>query len=131
MTGFEWKMFVDVADTLCQSDEESFIRCAISRYYYAAFGTSRHYLTETMKELHFLKGEKIHSRVLKRFEDSLFEEEETIYQPLSRLKNFRISADYDKKLRKHNIELIKKEALFVLKKLQSLCDNPIYEQDNE
>ena len=41
MTVFEWEHFINVADNLCQNDEESFIRSAISRYYYAAFGTSR------------------------------------------------------------------------------------------
>ena len=109
MTIFEWEQLIDVADNLCQHDEESFIRSAISRYYYAAFGTSRQYLTETLKELEFIKGDNIHSRVLKRFERSLFDEEQIIYPPLARLKNLRVNADYDKRLRNNNIDFIKKK----------------------
>lgn len=126
MNTFQWKDFVDVADELCNKNNEASIRCALSRYYYAAFGHSREYLTDTLKEHQYVSGEDIHSRVLNRFEDSSFDEENIISDPLDRLRKSRINADYDKKLRKHNMSIIKKETKFVLDKVDKLNQNPVH-----
>ena len=71
-----------------------------------------------------MNGNKIHSRVLNRFNNSTYEYEKEIYKPLSRLKNFRVNADYDKKLRNHNMEFIKKQTNIVLEKMSYLNKNP-------
>ena len=75
-----------------KNDDEASKRTAISRFYYAAFGSSREYLTEVLNESQYLSRKDIHSKVLKRFQDSLYPDENSIHPLLLKLRSERNKA---------------------------------------
>ena len=54
------------------------------------------------------------------------DEEKSIANPLDRLRKSRVNADYDKKLRNHDLKIIKKEAEFVLDEIDKLNQDPVH-----
>ena len=127
MSNFEWSDFFKVGKKLKNGDEAS-KRTAISRFYYAAFGSSREYLTEVLNESQYLSRKDIHSKVLKRFQESLYPDENSIHPLLLKLRSERNKADYSKLYVPKNINAREKDSKEILKKVEELNKNPSHKR---
>lgn len=94
MTKFDWELFSNVGDDLSQINDEAHIRSAISRYYYAVFGSARYYLAEYMYEESFLHVSQAHSKVCTRLKSSHDDNESALGELLENLMEKRVDADY-------------------------------------
>lgn len=89
---FQWSHFLTTARGLSQSLDESSLRCAISRAYYAAFHDARDYLLESKRET---QGGSEHEKVWRAFGKSTDKREfRQIWNWATRLRDARIDSDY-------------------------------------
>jgi len=87
---FDWGSNLQVAEELIKNEQEEYHRSAISRAYYAAFGTARTYLDSKSFPYDNGKG-SIHKKVWASFELIASD----IFVIGDRLKRSRVNADYD------------------------------------
>ncbi|MDD2446022.1 MAG: HEPN domain-containing protein [Clostridia bacterium] len=101
MTVFNWRHYLEVAEEnatnpefLKKESKEGYLRCAISRAYYAAFNCSLEYAKKTYE--YNYKSEKT-SKIFGTHEvliNFLQIKKDKIFYPLKTLKGLRISSDY-------------------------------------
>jgi uncharacterized protein (UPF0332 family) len=110
---FDWREFLNFAESISSNDLPSYNRSGISRAYYAVFGYARLFcVAENLIRQSDLKSYKIHAIVVDALKDSddefLFE----IGARIEALKNRRKEADYEAFSRdvsnKHLLDTIKK-----------------------
>jgi uncharacterized protein (UPF0332 family) len=94
---FRWEKFLEVAETLSSSDagtdREACLRSAVSRAYYAAFGSARSRARE--RRLHTRQSAAEHGEVSVFFAQKYGDAGGEIAKLLSRLRTNRNIADYD------------------------------------
>ena len=132
MTDFEWKDFNLVADRLSVIDEEAFFRSAISRYYYASFGSARYYLVN-LGHQRFLNGRGVHAYLYNDLKKSPDYNEVHLGKILEILFDKRVDADYllnkdgvdlDKEYFKGEVKLVKALSNQALSLTAILKNNP-------
>ncbi len=92
---YDFKEFYDVGEELSQKEDESHIRSAINRDYYALFGESRKYLVEVRKKEYLKSKLGIHTKVCDTLRYSKDITEKYIGDILYNLIEIRGFADYD------------------------------------
>ena len=92
---YDFKEFYDVGEELSQKDDETHIRSAINRDYYALFGESRKYLVEVRKKEYLKSKNRIHGKVCDALRFSKDPTEKYIGDILYNLIEIRGFADYD------------------------------------
>ncbi len=91
---FDWSQYLHLARELAEeTTDETKMRSAISRAYYAAFIKARNYLQE--REGLTIPTQNSHQYVINQFKDSQEKVCEKIGNRLKRLRNRRNQADYD------------------------------------
>jgi len=102
---FDWNNFISIAEYLkdnCDGlnsekciDRETTFRTVINRAYYAAYNVSVQYVLKKFGKISDGDGGK-HARLIKTFQDFKHEKDEykNIAVKLSRIKSYRIRADY-------------------------------------
>jgi uncharacterized protein (UPF0332 family) len=94
---FDWEKYLSVAEALSHADigadREACLRSAVSRSYYAAFGSARSRARE--RRLHTRQSAAEHGEVSVFFAQRYGEEGGEIAKLLSRLRTNRNVADYD------------------------------------
>lgn len=117
---FNWSNFQTIADELAKRDDETAIRSAISRYYYAVFGYARLYLID-------YKNRQSLADVKNILEYSPVETESEIGENLNEMRKLRNDADYDwkkdKRYFKKEIKWIKKKSHDCLNSIEYLKNN--------
>ena len=129
---FQWEEFHQIATELLSNQQEAYIRCAASRYYYSIFGCSREYLIDILHKYEFKDGNNIHKRVYEELIDSKDLNEINLAECLNFLRVIRNHADYDKldecpDYFKRNSEKIIKRTNEAFESLNILRKNPPYE----
>ena len=93
---FNWANFQTIADELAKRDDETAIRSAISRYYYAVFGSARLYLIDYKNRQSLAnKTSNVHRDVKNILEYSPDETESEIGENLNKMRKLRNDTDYD------------------------------------
>lgn len=92
---YDFEEFYEIGKGLSAIDDESHIRSAINRNYYALFGESRKYLVEIRKKENLKTKIGIHSKVCDTLRKSKDPTEKYIGDMLHYLKKARSFADYD------------------------------------
>src|SRR5438876_10299168 len=90
---FRWSEYLELASELAERDEPSALRTAVSRAYYAAFGTAREHLELEGRPLD--EGANIHRSVWSLFLSSDTGPRHYIGLDGSRLRAVRNTSDYD------------------------------------
>ena len=126
---FNWANFQTIADELAKRDDETAIRSAISRYYYAVFGSARLYLIDYKNRQSLAnKTSNVHRDVKNILEYSPDETESEIGENLNKMRKLRNDADYDwkkdKRYFKKEIKGIKKKSHDCLNSIEYLKNNP-------
>ncbi len=119
---FEWKAFLDLAHALSTDlDNESALRTAVSRAYYAAFHRAKSYLARTDPHLHLPDHGASHELVPEHLkEHGRTRIEKGAARRLEELKRLRRWADYDRAQRarmKSQLQKAIKDAEFILEHL--------------
>lgn len=99
MSKIIWEKFFTLAEELSKTNEEEYLRSAISRYYYSLFNLCRFYLVNVMNEYEFDSKNNIHTKIIKRMINSNDYNEFEIGKNLKYLRNRRNNADYDLKFK--------------------------------
>ena len=93
---FQWKDYRLIADELLMQEGEAYVRCAISRYYYSIFGSTRQYLIEDMHKYKFAKDNgDVHWQIYDELTRSDDFNEIQLGECLGFLRVARNHADYD------------------------------------
>ncbi len=95
-TIFDWLEFKDVGDELSLNATESYVRGAITMYYYAIFSAIREYLVKIKKQYQFLNHKDIHRRVWEYLVSTNDYNENEVGEFLSNTRSVRNLANYDK-----------------------------------
>lgn len=95
-TIFDWLEFKDVGDELSLNAAESYVRGAITMYYYAIFSAIREYLVKIKKQYQFLNNKDIHRRVWEYLVSTNDYNENEVGEFLSNTRSVRNLANYDK-----------------------------------
>ena len=95
-TLFDWLEFKDVGDELSLNAAESYVRGAITMYYYAIFSAIREYLVKIKKQYQFLNNKDIHRRVWEYLVSTNDYNENEVGEFLSNTRSVRNLANYDK-----------------------------------
>jgi uncharacterized protein (UPF0332 family) len=115
---FNWKLFLDLAEELAQSEDEARRRTAISRAYYAVVGIAK----GKVKKIYPNAFAGYHEKLWREFESSNSNLHRNIATKGMRLKNKRNRADYDGDILnlERETESAIKEAHNLLKMLESM-----------
>lgn len=92
---FNFEEFYKIGQELSKTDDESHVRSAINRNYYALFGESRKYLVEIKEKKHLKSKNGIHGKVCNALRYSNDSTEKYIGDILFNLIEIRGLADYD------------------------------------
>ncbi len=95
ITIFDWLDFKEVGDDLSKSSEESYVRGAITMYYYAVFSAIRDYLINVKHQFQFNDRRKIHKRLWEFLLDSSNDNANEIGNFLFKVRSVRNHANYD------------------------------------
>lgn len=95
-TIFDWLEFKDVGDELSLNAAESYVRGAITMYYYAIFSAIREYLVKIKKQYQFLNNKDIHRRVWEYLVSTNDYNENEVGEFLSNTRSVRNLANYNK-----------------------------------
>jgi uncharacterized protein (UPF0332 family) len=101
---FDWVRYLTLAQELAvlsegHTNREAFLRCMISRAYYAAFCKSRNYLRDIDKDEALDRSLHVHQLVIDRFKGSDDTTRKDIGAALHRLRRIRNVADYQDNFR--------------------------------
>lgn len=97
---FDWNKYFDLAVDLRKTNEEAYIRSAISRSYYCAFNTAKYYLKAKNRDVNTVNHDQLWSQV-RSVSGNL--EIQVLGQ---RVKRLRKMADYDSVFPKIDSELV-------------------------
>lgn len=89
---FDWKRYLNLAEALLIQGTEDYFRCAISRAYYAAFGSARNKAGISYSSN---QGPEIHEEVRAAFRAKGTRAARSIAELLLDLRRQRNTADYD------------------------------------
>lgn len=92
---YDFEEFFHIGEELSEKSDESHIRSAINRDYYALFGESRRYLVEIKGKKHLKTKKGIHGKVCNALIQSKDPTEKYIGDILLNLIEIRGFADYD------------------------------------
>lgn len=121
---FNWKSFYDVGYHLYEySNEENYLRSAVGRFYYAAFGLVREYCERTHHII--IPSFNAHNILINFLSDSVYSEENRLSSLLYDLRKFRVNADYHNHFIKSYVELAKNFYLALEKLIDELNENPV------
>lgn len=126
---FDFRKLKDVAEYLASKEGEEYDRSAISRYYYALFGSARIYLILVLGELEFVMGRNVHRRICDRLIYSSDSTEHSLGITLDKLRQIRNFADYDWETKdssyfEEKLDFVKKESRIGLEQIEALKNSP-------
>lgn len=122
-TIFDWLDFKGIADDLSKNSSESNIRASIILYYYAVFSAIREYLIKIKKQYQFINNYKIHERVWRFLLEQGNYNEKDIGEFLSKFRNVRNHANYDKK---YGYEYFLEQLKNIQSVIEEITDSIIY-----
>ena len=129
---FDWKKLKTVGDELSQTDDESHLRSAFGRYYYAPYCSTKYYLIN-IGHLEYLGPKGSHSTLYRELKRSPDYNERQLGDLLEILFKKRVDADYriekdgkplDEKYFKKELENTKNKSSAALNLVSILENNP-------
>lgn len=124
MTKFSWKKFFYVGKHLINhSDNEEYQRSAVGRFYYACFGLTKNYYENTHNKI--IPRKDSHENLIKKLEDSCYDEENELGELLKDLRRYRNQADYSDTFNLKNVRNSEKRSTALMDLIESLKQNPV------